>query len=551
MISIRGLKHFVVTLSVLVLICSADVSAQQKKDKKQNDANADVTARDRNVKKEPSDVFKKWREEDAIYLVTPEEDRAFKKLQTDAEREQFIDYFSRIRDPNPDTEVNEFLEEHYERIAYANRHFASGIPGWKSDRGRIYIVYGPPDHKESHPSGGRYDRPSYEGGGSTSTYPFEKWSYRYLPGIGSDIEIEFVDPTGTGEYRIARSPDDKDALLRIPGAGQTLGEQLNLYDKADRVSRAGSFGYVGPGARAKDGPFEWLQRNIDLQRPPQINHALEKRLLEGTSSPVEDPNSLDVDARVDFFRQSANMVIAAITVQADNRDLQFKESGGIQVAGLNIYGRISSVTGKRVTSFEDPVVTKATVDELTEAKERKSVYQRALPLSPGTYKIDLLVRDTNSGAQQIKRLGFTVPKYESERLATSTMVLAVKLQSRGDQLPEMFTIGEHKVIPNISGVFKRGQDVGVYLQIYNAGVDQTTLKPAVDIEYVLSKGSKEILRQAEEGGGLSESGQRLILARLLSTTDLPAGEYEIAVRVRDRVSGQTLSPVRSFTVSEK
>ncbi len=350
-------RSLALALSLLFILQAAPAAwAQNDKNKKKNQDGQDVPDRERTVKKERTDIFKKWMEQDVVYIITSDEKRAFKKLATDEEREQYIEAFWRRRDPNPDTEVNEYLEEHFERIAYANQHFASGIPGWKTDRGRIYIMYGPPHDKESHPMGGQYDRPSYHGGGSTTTYPFEVWFYRHLPGVGSGVEIEFVDPTGTGEYRIARSPNEKDALLHIPGAGMTLGEQLGMSDKADRVASAGGFGYTGPGARVQDSPFEWLQRVVDLQRPPQINEAMEKNLLALVNSPVEDPNSLDVDARVDFFRQSDNSVITAITVQADNRDLKFNDIGGVQTARLNIYGRVTSVAGRRVTSFEDPVV---------------------------------------------------------------------------------------------------------------------------------------------------------------------------------------------------
>jgi GWxTD domain-containing protein len=213
----------------LTLVASAAPAAWAQKDKKKGGADAqEVENRERKVRKEKTDTFKKWLEQDVSYIISDDERKAYKKLATDEEREQFIEQFWRRRDPDPDTETNEFLEEHYERIAYANQHFASGIPGWKTDRGRIYIMYGPPHERETHPTGGAYDRPSYHGGGSTTTYPFEVWFYRYLPGIGSGIEIEFVDPTGTGEYRIARSPDEKDALLNIPGAGLTLNEQLGL-----------------------------------------------------------------------------------------------------------------------------------------------------------------------------------------------------------------------------------------------------------------------------------------------------------------------------------
>jgi GWxTD domain-containing protein len=541
----QRMRSLALALSLLV---SAFPSVLAQKDKGKS-AGQDVPDRERNVKKEKSSRFKEWINEDVLYIITDDEKKAWKKLQTDEEREQFIEAFWRRRDPDPDTEVNEYLEEHYERVAYANQHFASGIPGWKSDRGRIYIMYGAPNEKETHPSGGSYERPSYEGGGSTTTYPFEVWFYRYLPGVGSGIEIEFVDPTGTGEYRIARSPDEKDAMLNIPGAGLTLNEQLGLSSKTDRVANRGAFGYSGPGAREQDSPFSRLILYTDLQRPPQVNDVMEKSLLATSSTgAVENGSVLDVSTKVDFFRATDEHVMTALTIQTDNNDLTFKDVGGVQTARLNIYGRVTNLSGRRITSFEDPVTTTATVEELASMKDRKSAYQRVLPLAPGNYKIDLLIRDVNSGAQQVKSVGFEVPKFQPEKLGTSTLVLAVKLQALNDQLPGMFSIGPFKVIPNVSGTYRRGQDVGIYMQIYNAGIDQTTLRPAVDVDYVLLKDGKEVFKQSEDWRGMSDAGQRLTLARLLPTAGLAPGEYEIAIRVRDHVSGQSLSPTAKFDI---
>ena len=543
----QRMRSLVMALGLLVSASAAPAALAQK-DKGKGAQKEDVPERQRNVRKENSNMFKKWIEEDVAYIITDDEKKAWKKLATDEEREQFIEQFWRRRDPDPDTEVNEYLEEHYERVAYANQHFTSGIPGWKTDRGRIYIMYGPPHEKETHPSGGLYDRPSYEGGGSTTTYPFEVWFYRYLPGIGSGIEIEFVDPTGTGEYRIARSPDEKDALLNIPGAGLTLMEQLGLASKTDRVTNRGAFGYTGPGAREQDSPFSRLILYTDLQRPPKVNDVLEKSLLGTTSSGSEDTAALNVATKVDFYRASDERVMTALTIQTDNSDLKFNDVGGVQTARLNIYGRVTNLSGRRITSFEDPVTTTATVSELLTVKDRKSAYQRVLPLAPGNYKVDLLVRDINSGATQVKSIGFEVPKFGPEKLATSTLVLAVKLQALNDQLPGMFAIGPFKVLPNVSGTYKRGQDVGIYMQVYNAGIDQTTLRPSVDVEYALMQGGKEIFKQAEDWRGLSDAGQRLTLARLLPTTNLSPGEYEVVIRVRDKVSGQSLTPSQKFTV---
>jgi GWxTD domain-containing protein len=529
-------------LAAFILAPSAAVA----QDKKKSDQPAQgVMERERNRKPELKKVYKDWLSEDVAYIITDEERKAFKKLATDEEREQYIEAFWRRRDPDPDTDENEYKEEYYERVAYANEHFASGIPGWKTDRGRIYIMFGKPDEKESHPAGGSYQRETYEGGGSTSTYPFEKWFYRYIEGVGSGVEIEFVDPTGSGEYRIARSPDEKDALLNIPGAGLTLAEELGMSNKADRITGMGIGGqnYM----REQDNPFTRLQLLADLNRPPVVRNKEMADLL-GTNSTIEE-NPLNFDLGVDFFRQSDERVITAFTVQTENKDLQFQDVGGIQTARMNIFGRITAVNGRRVGIFEDVVTATATADDLVDMKGRKSAYGKTVPLPPGTYRVDVVVRDVNSGATQIRRQGFTVPKYDPKQLAASTLVLATRLQSLSDQpAVGQFTIGNLKVIPNLSATYHHGEPVGIYVQVYNAGIDQTTLRPSVDVDYVVSKGGKEIGKITEDWRGMSDAGQRLTLAKLLTTDRLAPGDYEIQVRIRDRVSGQSLSPAAKFTV---
>jgi GWxTD domain-containing protein len=536
-------RKFSLRLAVIVFAIGSTGTAIWAQ--KQKSSGQDPSEKPRNEKPELKKAYKDWLEKDVVYIITDDERKAFKKLQTDEERERFIEEFWRRRDPDPDTDENEFKEEYYERVAYANEHFASGIPGWKTDRGRIWIMYGKPDERETHPMGGSYDRPSNEGGGSTTTYPFETWFYRYLAGVGSGVEIEFVDPTGSGEYRIARNPDEKDALLNLPGAGLTLSEQLGLSDKGSRVANVGGIGMPNY-TREADSPFSRLQLLADLSRAPQVKYT---DLAGLTNTAVIEDNPLSFDLRVDFFKQSDDRVITAFTIQTENRDLVFKDSGGLQQAHMNIFAKITSVAGRRVGVFEDPVITTATAEELTDAKDRKSAYQKALPLAPGTYKVDVIVRDVTSGATGIRHQGFTVPKYDSQKLSTSTLVLASKLEGLVDQ-PSVgqFVIGQAKVIPNVSGIYHRGQPVGVYMQIYNAGIDQTTLRPSVDVEYTVLKSGKEIGKQAEDWRGMGNAGQRLTLARLLDTRTLANGDYEIQIRIRDRVTGQQLSPSAKFSI---
>ena len=498
----------------------------------------------RKIKQEPKKAYVEWITDHDL-ILTQSEREAWKRLATDDEREQFILEFWRTRDPDPDTEENEFKEQFYERVAYANEHFSSGKAGRLTDRGRIYIKFGKPDSIESHPMGGPYERPSYEGGGSTTTYPFEKWFYRYIPNVRSGVEIEFVDPTGSGEYRIARNPDEKDALLHV-GGGPTFAEMAGLSDRAERIANLGGFGRVNY-MRAQDSPFEVL----DLMRSLQQDLPHERNYINAlTGTPTVDENALDFQFQINFFRQSDNRVLAALTLQTDNSELTFTDSGGLQTARMNIFGWITTLANKRIGKFEDSVSATATTSELSSTRMRKSAYARAFILDPGRYRIDVIVRDMESGATGLRRIGFEVPKFPEDRLSASGIVLAAKLENmeRGAAVGP-FVIGTTKVIPNLTRVFRRNDPVGIYLQVYNAAIDQTTLRPAADAEYVLLKDGKEISRQVEDWRQINDAGQRLTLSRLIDSRNLSPGEYEIQVRIHDQVTGQTISPSATFTVA--
>jgi GWxTD domain-containing protein len=485
----------------------------------------------RKVKQEPNRVFKDWPNEVAA-IITEAEINAYKKLKTDDEREQFIATFWRRRDTDPDTEENEYKDQYYERIAYANEHFASGKPGWLTDRGRIYLKWGKPDEIEAHPAGGQYQRADYEGEGSTAVYPFERWFYRNLPGVRSGVEIEFVDPSGTGEYRIARNPFEKEA-------GPFSANGAN-------PGNTGDFG-MRNYRREQDSPFNVIELIKDLDAPPPL--PLNANGINRRDTPVAEDNVLSVEIKPAFFPQSDGRVVTAFAIQADNRELVFRDSGGLQVARLNIFGKVLNVTDRKVGAFEDSVTTTATAAELAEARDRKSIYGRAVILTPGKYRIDVMVRDIASGARGFEQLAFTVPRLEPTKLQTSSIVLAAKLESLKDQVGGgQFAIGTMKVVPNLSAVYHRGEPVGIYLQVYNVGTDQTTLLPAVDVEYVLLKDGQELKRQAEDWRGLSDAGQRVTLARLIASEGLAPGKYEIQVRIRDHVTSQELAPSVEFTV---
>jgi len=527
-------KPIFILIFAVVLSLGTPVLAQKKS------TTQDPQDKPRKVRQEPDDAFKKWLE-DVGPIITSQEFKAWKDLDNNAERERFIEEFWDRRNPDRDSTENQYREAYYERIAYVNEHFSSGIPGYRTDRGRVYLKYGKPDEVESHPAGGAYTREPSEGGGSTSTYPFERWFYRNIPGR-TGASIEFVDPTSTGEYRLARNPFEKDALLMVPGAGPTTAG-INQADLG-----AAAHGIGNPFSLSEqDSPFSW-QELIGIINSPLPAPKYDPFGGGITNTPKIEDNPLGFETSFGFFMLDDNRVITTITVQTDNAELSFNNSGGVQVAGLNITGRIVNVAGRRVNFFEDAVSTTATTEELIEARKRKSAYQKTVVLAPGHYKADLMVRDMRSGATGIRNVGFTVPKFGSE-LAISSMVLCSVLQQvTNETQTHQFVIGDQKVIPNIAGVFHRGAPVGLYLQIYNAGTDQTTLRPALEVEYVLLKDGREIERQVEDWRGVKTAGERLTLSRMIDSHVLTPGVYAFEVRVHDRVTGQALTQKEKLTI---
>jgi GWxTD domain-containing protein len=225
--------------------------------------------------------YDKWLSEEVVYIITNQERAEFKNLQTDAERVRFIDEFWKRRDPTPGTPENEFRDEHYRRIAYANDRFHNPkVPGWKTDRGRIYIEYGPPDEIDSHPSGGTYTRPPEQGGAQTVTYPFEQWRYRFIAGIGNNVILEFVDKEKTGEYRLTMDPAEKEVARQQ--------EQAELTDKFDQITAS-----VPP-------PSELLETEARVEQVQKQVEAAERQLRElELSVPPPQLNMLEAQAQTE------------------------------------------------------------------------------------------------------------------------------------------------------------------------------------------------------------------------------------------------------------
>jgi GWxTD domain-containing protein len=505
------------------------------------------------LKKELETPYRKWLNEDVAYIITDEERAAFKKLQTDEEREQFIEQFWLRRDPTPDSIENEYKEEHYRRIAYANEHYASGIPGWKSDRGRIYITFGPPDEIESHPSGGTYERPPEEGGGTTSTFPFEQWRYRYIDGIGNDVIIEFVDPTMSGEYRMTMDPSEKDALLYVPGAGLTLMEQLGMSDKTARFNRTDGthLGVPFGGETESMNEFNRLERFAKLQQAPKVKFTD----LEAQVNSRITYNILPVKVRVDYFPVTDASVLTYVTVQFDNKDLQFQAKQGVQKAVVNIYGRITTMTRRMaVNPFEDTVTVDAPTEFLQEYAKNRSIYQKTVPLAPGSYRLNVVCKDIVAGTMNNYEVAIQVPRLNEDKASTSTLILADMIENVNTRSigTGMFVVGGKKVRPRVDEIFKRDEKMGIYMKVYNLGSDENSHKPVGEVEYnLIKKGSNETVASFKEN--LSElpdaSATQVTLEKFLNLKGLDPGQYTVKLKITDKTKNQVLTPSADFTVT--
>jgi GWxTD domain-containing protein len=548
------------SISVLCLSLLPAISAvaQEKKSTSPRETVArPMTEKERKKKeeklrKELETPYRKWLNEDVAYIITDEERQAFKRLQTDEEREQFIEQFWLRRDPTPDTVENEFKEEHYRRIAYANENFASGIPGWKTDRGRIYITYGPPDEKETHPSGGTYERPIDEGGGTTSTFPFELWRYRYIEGIGTDINIEFVDPTMSGEYRMTMDPSEKDALLYVPGAGLTMMEQMGMSSKNDRFNRSdGTHLGVPAGQESqKMNEFNRLEQFAKLQKPPAVKF----KDLEAAVNSRISYNILPMKVRADFFPLTEASVLTFVTLQFDNKDLQFHAKDGVQKAAVNIFGKVSTMTRRIVTNFEDTVEVTSPPEYLQQTAQRKSIYNKSLPLAPGTYRLNVVAKDVIGGNLNSYEVALVVPRMDNEKLTASNIVLADLIEHVPTKSIGMgqFVIGTSKVRPRVDDIFKREEKMGIYFKIYNFGTDGENRIPEGEVSYELTKNgtNEKIFEITEEVSKIpGASANQVTVEKLFPLKDLLPGQYTLRVKITDKFRKQVLTPSAQFTVT--
>jgi GWxTD domain-containing protein len=522
------------------------------------------------VRQELKGAYKTWLDQDVSYIISDEERKAFKTLSNDEERDAFIENFWLRRNPNPDSPENEFREEHYRRIAYANEHYAAGKPGWKTDRGHIYISFGPADSIDSHPSGGSYQRPTEEGGGETSTFPFEVWHYRYLEGIGENIDLEFVDSCQCGDYHFTIDRSEKDALLHVPGAGATQYEEMGQAKKADRFKgglEALGTGPMSQGQQSKQ--FDRIELAAKIFAPPPIKFKdldafmSEHKLLTGPVFPF--------DVRTDFMKVTESTDLVPITLQMKNRDITFLTKDGVARGVVNILGKVTTITGKTVQTFEDTVEVEQPSELLEKSLDHQSVYWKALPLMPGLYRLDIVIKDVNNPDHVgIYGRALNVPSYRDEKLGTSTLILADQMNPVSSHSigSGNFVIGNTFIRPRVSSPtpsnpnppvkFTRNQQLSFWMQVYNLGIDEATKSNQATVTYQISKtvaataiapaSDTVVFEKHLDSKDLGSHSDQMTVQNTLPIAGLEPGKYKVTIKVNDGISKQEIAQSAPFVV---
>ena len=440
------------------------------------------------LKKELETPQQKWMNEDVVYIITQEERTAFQRLNTDEEREQFVEQFWLRRDPTPDTVENEFKQEHYRRIAYANQHFGAATPGWKSDRGMVYITLGPPDSL-------LFMNPPFLA--ANKMLPFESWTYKHIAGVGDNIVIGFSDVTGNGEYTLT-DPRPKSVIA------------------ADNQP-------------APTNPFDRLQQFVRLQRTTPT-------LKVGSLA----ASALRTQVRVDYLRVTGASTLANIAVQFDPRDLPSDQKTG--KPAVTITGRVTTMEGRQVQAFDGALGAQGLVYGRAVPLEPgryqlKIVAKDAVSGRTGTYEevLDVPHFDEARLAASSLILADTVQRLPAKSAADAT-----------------FAIGDMEVRSRVGNRFTSEEKLGIYIEIYNFQPDATTRKPSGSIEYEIDNAAsnEKIMDFSEEAMSFpNASASQLTVEKLVSLKTFQPGNYTLKVTVTDRIGNQSVRQQGNFTVS--
>ncbi len=487
------------------------------------------------------DKYKKWLEEEVVYIITAKERDVFLKLQSDREREMFIEAFWKQRDPNPGAPRNEFREEHYRRLQYANENFgrSSSLPGWKTDRGRIHIILGPPQNIESYED-------------VMNVYPTQIWFYLGDPEIGlpTAFNVIFFKKEGMGNYILYSPVDDGPESLIAGALGGFQNEQaayLALRKLEPNLAREALT--LIPGERVSPGTISLASNMLisQIYSAPQrrVSDSYAEALLKYKDSVEVEytANYIGCEAQAQVFRSEEGTFLVHFTVEPQK--LSLDEFEGKYTANFDLNGRLTDAAGRTVYQFDRPFSVSLTPSELEGVRGTTLALQDMFPCLPGQYKFDLLIKNTVSKEFATYEVGLTVPSPSAAGPALGAPLLAYGLEPSlapsGEEVP--FRVAGKQAVSQAHKIFTRQDTLFVIAQAYGL--------PAAwgnegRVRFSYDKDGKTVLIQART---LAEvrTGETIVEAQPLAA--FSPGYYDLTIALLDPAGQPAQSQEAHFEVS--
>jgi GWxTD domain-containing protein len=494
--------------------------------------------------------YHKWVDEEVGYIITKRERDVFMKLQTDRERDIFVEAFWKHRDPLPETPRNEFEEEHYRRLNYANATFgrATPIPGWKTDRGRIHILLGEPRNIEQYTN-------------VNGVYPVEIWFYLGDESLGlpTGFNIIFFKRNGVGEY-ILYSPS-------VDGPRSLIADAMGGYRDTDRIS--GSFSEDQAAYKA----LQQLEPNLARQTlslipnegaPTGLGSLASERLMatifSAPQKKVQDDyadailkykdsveveytaNYVSSEVQVQVIRDAAGVSLVHYTVEPAR--ITAEEAGGKYEIRFRLTGRVSDAAGRTVYQFDKDLPFSLTSGELQDMRAKSLSIQDVFPLVPGAYNLDILIKNVLSKEFSGAARALVVPG-PGEAVAMSPLLLAYGLEKKapapGERVP--FKAGNAQLLCQTRKTFSANDPLVLFFQLYGLSEE---LKGAGSLRYDFLREEEPFLtRTARLEPG--PAGDTVIDVQPLK--DFPPGYYQVRATLLDGQGKEAASAKENFEVS--
>ncbi len=523
--------------------------------------------------------YLKWLNEEVVYIISSEEREVFLSLKTDEERENFIKFFWKRRDPTPETEFNEFREEHYRRIEYANRNFFEGMPGWRTDRGRIYIMFGPPDFVQTNPGGlrGFLFGPTAD----TAEFPSEVWTYRYLPGLktrNQNIEFIFVNYYNAGAYKLTTSPSLANALRNISTDARFAGYNDDPRPKEGvprnisdfEAQRMAQDKVIGTG----DSPLGQLALFSELTRSrgeilEEIERANRLRKLKGIVLTRDSLSSIKFDFIKPVFRAGKEEYYIPVAIQVELSQLSFAKKDNKYTDKLNFY--ISIIRGgTSIYEGSDSLEMNLSENTYRQLKGQTYQYHHSVSLPPGEYLLKIILMDENSSsvgyseeplklppiskedfisdiliAESVKRVEKKEEKIDASQLEALKVVPKLKVPEKinltNNRAP--FVFEDLFVVPKIKNLVRKSGELIFFYQIYPESIGSR-----IKVESIIEKDGKKIAMAGEPLIFEAKDLNPINYGAKIPLSNFEKGEYFLKIVGTDMGSGKRVEKGTKFNV---